>query len=110
VGNYFFKQVQIMKVDISKAVLIVGGYGVVGGQIAKIFRPRHPDVPLLLAGRNPSKGEKLVEEIGNAEAVKLDIESDSPLATLNGRPAAVLSLVNDPYNHLLIDSARNGIT
>ena len=98
-----------MKVDLSKAVLIVGGYGVVGSQIAQIFRQRHPHVPLVLAGRNPSQGEQLVKRLGNAEAVKLDVESDSPLATLKSLPAAVLSVVNDPYNHLLIDSARNGI-
>ena len=98
-----------MTIELSKAVLIVGGYGVVGGQIAKIFRQRHPDIPLLLAGRNPSQAEQLVKEIGNAEAVKLDIESDFPLATLKSRPAAVLSVVNDPYNHLLTDCVRNGV-
>ena len=98
-----------MKVDFSKAVLIVGGYGIVGSQIAQIFRQRHPDIPLLLSGRNPPQGEQLAKQLGNADVIKLDIETKSLLATLKTLPAAVLSAVNDPYNYLLMDSARNGI-
>jgi len=64
-----------MKVDFSKAVLIVGGYGVVGSQIAQIFRQRHPDIPLVLSGRNPSQGKQLAKQLGNAESISLDIES-----------------------------------
>lgn len=80
-----------------------------GSQVAQLLRERHPDVPLLLAGRNPSQADDLVNRLGNAEAIKLDIESASPLAHLSCPPAAVLSVVNDSDNHLLIDSARNAI-
>lgn len=98
-----------MNIDLSKAVLIAGGYGVVGSQIAQLIRQRHPELPLLLAGRNPSQSVDLVKRLGNAEAIKLDLESDSPLAQLSGRPVAVLSVVNDPKNHLLNDSVNNAI-
>ncbi|MCM3143250.1 hypothetical protein [Brevibacillus sp. MER 51] len=36
-------------------VLIVGGYGTVGSQIAKILHDRHPTLELLLGGRSAGK-------------------------------------------------------
>lgn len=35
-----------------KAVLIVGGYGIVGRQITSLLRQRHPKLPLIIAGRD----------------------------------------------------------
>jgi hypothetical protein len=92
----------------SKSILIAGGYGVVGSQVAEIFRQRHPTIPLLLGGRNPASAKALVQRLGNTEAVALDVESVSPLHGLSVKPAAVLSVVNDPYNYLLQDSVRSG--
>ena len=46
-----------------EAVLIAGGYGVVGEQVAQIMRQRHPDIPLILGGRNPQKGESLAKRV-----------------------------------------------
>lgn len=97
-----------MKQESSSAILIAGGYGVVGSQIAEIIRQRHPTIPLLLGGRNPASAKALVARLGNAEAVTLDVETASPLGNLLVRPAAVLNVVNDPHNYLLQDSVRSG--
>jgi len=99
-----------MKNENSNAVLIAGGYGVVGSQIAEIIRQRHPTIPLLLGGRNPNHAKALVQRLGNAEAVALDLESTSPLEGLSFKPAAVLNVVNDPHDYLLLDCARRGVS
>jgi len=98
-----------MKSENLNAILIAGGYGVVGSQIAEIIRQRHPTIPLILGGRNPASAKALVQRLGNAEAVALDLESTAPLASLSVKPAAVLNVVNDPQNSLLLDCARGGV-
>jgi len=98
-----------MKKENSNAILIAGGYGVVGSQIAELIRQRHPTIPLLLGGRNPASAKALVQRLGNAEAVALDLESSAPVAGLSAKPAAVLNVVNDPHNYLLLDCVRAGV-
>ncbi|MFA4836984.1 MAG: saccharopine dehydrogenase [Dehalococcoidia bacterium] len=89
------------------AVLIVGGYGVVGQQAAQVIRQRHPDLPLIIGGRNPAKAETLVRELTNATIAMLDMEQPNPL---NGvMPRAILAVVNDPLDYLLLDAVRGGI-
>ncbi len=53
-------------------VLFAGGSGVVGQKAAKAFRDRHPDVPILIGGRDLGKAEAFAKRLGNAEAVKID--------------------------------------
>ncbi|MBU3071297.1 saccharopine dehydrogenase NADP-binding domain-containing protein [Aestuariicella sp. G3-2] len=98
-----------MSVEKKNVILIAGGYGVVGSQVAEIFRQRHPDIKLLIGGRNPAKAMELVQTLDNAEAIALDVESASPLDGLSIKPTAVLNAVNDQHNYLLKDSVRNGI-
>lgn len=98
-----------MSIDIEKAILIVGGYGVVGSQVARLFRQRHPAIPILLGGRNPASASKLIDEIDNAEAIKLDVTVDKPLTTLDANPIVILNVVNDSDNTLLIDSINRSI-
>ncbi len=97
------------KVDLTKAVLIVGGYGTVGAQIAEIFRARNPQIPLLIAGRNRLKAEKLASSLGNAEAVVMDVEKPNQISPLKDKVAAVVTAVNDPDNLILVDTIRCGI-
>lgn len=47
----------------SDAIFIAGGYGVVGSQLAEMIRQRYPDLPLILAGRNPDKAAELVGKL-----------------------------------------------
>jgi hypothetical protein len=88
------------------SVLIVGGYGVVGEQIAEILRTRHADLPITIAGRTPKRGEALAHRLG-ATCVALDVDDPEPLR--GSLPAAVIAAVNDPNDHLLMASIQAGI-
>ncbi|HEX8646199.1 MAG TPA: hypothetical protein VF715_04820 [Thermoleophilaceae bacterium] len=90
------------------AVLVVGGYGLVGGQAARILRARHPDLPLVLAGRRPQRGRRLAAELG-ASVAAIDADSERPLASLPRHPRAVLAAASDPHDRLLRDAMRRGI-
>lgn len=89
------------------AVLLAGGYGVVGRQAAELIRQRHPALPLLIAGRNPSKAEALARELTNADVAMLDVGGPGPLNGL--KPRAIIAFVNDPFDYLLLDAVRSGI-
>jgi saccharopine dehydrogenase-like NADP-dependent oxidoreductase len=91
---------------VNGSVLIAGGYGVVGEQIAEVLRDRHAELPLTIAGRNPERGAALAERIG-AACVVLDVGDHNPLR--DGRPAAVIGAVNDRNDHLLMQCVRAGI-
>ncbi|MCP3136771.1 saccharopine dehydrogenase family protein [Pyxidicoccus xibeiensis] len=91
------------------SVVLVGGYGVVGAQLARLLRERHPDLPLVIAGRRREPAELLAGQLGGAEAAVLDVRAERPLAGLASRPRAVVSLVNDPEDRLLLSAARDGV-
>lgn len=94
-------------VNNEQGVLIAGGYGVVGEQIARALRQRHPQWPLILAGRNPAKAEGLAQALGNTATARVDMEQPNPLG--GRKPRAILAAVNDPHDYLLLDAARAGI-
>ncbi|MCP5066662.1 MAG: saccharopine dehydrogenase, partial [bacterium] len=98
-----------MTVQNSGAILVVGGYGVVGAQIVRLLRKRNAEVPLWLGGRNPEKGKALAEELGNATPVHLDAEATDPLGELSAPPELVLTAVNDPGDRVLLAAVRAGI-
>lgn len=56
----------------SAPILLMGGSGAIGRQTARSLRAVHPDVPLLIGGRDLAKAEKAAAEIGHAEGVALD--------------------------------------
>ncbi|RKH63160.1 saccharopine dehydrogenase, partial [Corallococcus aberystwythensis] len=56
-------------------VVLVGGYGVVGAQLALLLRERHPDLPLLIAGRREAPARELAARLGRADGVALDVRS-----------------------------------
>jgi hypothetical protein len=89
-------------------LLIAGGYGVVGSQAARLLRERHPDLPLVLAGRNPQRARRLADQLG-AHTAAIDVRAGSPLGSLASLPAAVLATVSDPADRLLVDAMRRGI-
>jgi hypothetical protein len=61
---------------------------------------------LLLGCRNKADAELLASDLGNAEAMQLDVLKPQPLA--GRQPKAVLALVNDPHNYLLLDALQAG--
>ena len=90
-----------------EGILIAGGYGVVGRQIAQLIRQQHPNLHLIIAGRNVDKAKALVHKLGNASSVAIDVEQPHPLGGV--KPSAVLAVVNDPNDYLLMDTVQNGI-
>lgn len=89
-------------------LLIAGGYGLVGSQTARVLRERHPDLPLVLAGRHPAGARGLAASL-RATTARIDVTEERPLRSLPDRPAAVLAAVTDPDDHLLVDAMRQGI-
>lgn len=89
-------------------LLLAGGYGLVGSQVARLVRAHHPRVELLLGGRTPARGEALARELGNARAVALDTGAARPLAHLEGLDA-VAGLVHDHDDRLLRACASRGV-
>lgn len=55
-------------------ILFVGGTGVVGSRAIRVFRERHPDVPLLVGGRKLDAAQALAAMVGNAEAIAVDVD------------------------------------
>ncbi|MEP2987357.1 MAG: saccharopine dehydrogenase NADP-binding domain-containing protein [Parasphingorhabdus sp.] len=90
-------------------ILIVGGYGIVGFQIAQVIRKRNPDQKIILAGRSIEKGSAAAKQLGNANAVALDISSEDPLAEIPPHIGAILAAVNDPENALMKSAIRRKV-
>ncbi|GGZ21600.1 hypothetical protein GCM10010387_13370 [Streptomyces inusitatus] len=92
--------------DAAGPVLLVGGYGTVGAELARAVSGRWP---LLLAGRSPEKAAGLCAEIsaeGSAEARRWDLASPEPFGA---SVRAVVSLVNDPDDRVLRAALAGGI-
>jgi hypothetical protein len=53
-------------------VLFVGGSGIVGRQAVKLFHERHPDLPILIGGRDLEKANAVAQALGNAHAVRTE--------------------------------------
>ncbi|PJN36170.1 saccharopine dehydrogenase [Streptomyces sp. CB02959] len=83
-------------------MLVVGGYGTVGGDLARLAAPSWS---LLLTGRTPEKGQALAEEVG-AEVRRWDLGDPEPFSA---RVRAVISTVNDPDDRVMLAAIRGGV-
>lgn len=90
-------------------VLLVGGYGVVGHQLAKIIRQEHPDLPLILGGRTLAAAQRAAAELGNANGLKIDIADPDPLAAATSGIRAVVAVANDPHCTLMRSAIARGV-
>ncbi|MHC5903902.1 saccharopine dehydrogenase family protein [Streptomyces sp. S6] len=88
--------------DVAGPVVVVGGYGTVGGELARLASPAWP---LLLTGRTPSRGRKLADEVG-ASVRAWDLSDPRPFAA---SARAVISAVNDPDDRVLRAAIRGGV-
>ncbi|MEU6314975.1 saccharopine dehydrogenase [Streptomyces sp. NPDC047014] len=88
--------------DPSAPVLITGGYGTVGAEIARMLAPT---TPTLLTGRSPERGRALAEETG-AEVRAWDLGSPAPF---RAAVSAVVNSVNDPDDRVLRAAVLGGV-
>lgn len=76
-------------------ILIAGGYGVVGAQVAELLRRRNPSLGLTIAGRSPDKARALASSLGHAGGAAFDVNDPASVSRLPERPSLVLLAVND---------------
>ncbi len=91
----------------SARILIAGGYGLVGGMIARHLRAAGHDLDLILAGRHPENGGALARELG-ARTVRLDVADPAADLVAAGPVDLVIAALQDPGDHLLKAALRAG--
>ncbi|MFJ8015668.1 saccharopine dehydrogenase [Streptomyces sp. NPDC096339] len=88
--------------DAAGPVLITGGYGTVGAEIARMAAA---DAPVLLTGRSPERGRALADELGG-EVRAWDLGDPAPF---HAGVRAVINSVNDPDDRVLRAAVSAGI-
>ncbi|MEM9817868.1 MAG: saccharopine dehydrogenase, partial [Cyanobacteria bacterium P01_D01_bin.6] len=78
-----------------------------GRQVATLIRQRHPDLQLIIAGRNLEKAAALANELGNARGLQLNVEQPNLLT--GKQPRAIVAAVNDLQDYLLMNAVQQGI-
>jgi hypothetical protein len=89
-------------------VVIAGGYGLVGGNIARHIRTVSQNVELVLAGRSPDKGLPLAQELGGARTAFLDVEDAASVADAASADL-IISALYDPANALVEVALKQGV-
>ncbi|HEY6493499.1 MAG TPA: saccharopine dehydrogenase NADP-binding domain-containing protein [Trebonia sp.] len=88
-------------------VLIVGGYGLVGGWVARHLAKARPELELVVGGRNPAAAAALAAETG-AEVARVDTADAAASLGDVGHTDLVISAVTDPNDDLLRAALRCG--
>lgn len=57
-------------------ILMMGGSGAIGRLSAQMLQTLHPNTSFLIAGRDYAKAQAVASELGNAEAVELDLDAE----------------------------------
>ncbi|MBU2873594.1 saccharopine dehydrogenase NADP-binding domain-containing protein [Marinobacter salexigens] len=91
------------------SVLLAGGYGIVGTQLATMLSQRHPNNHLIIGGRSLERAQMLVSTLPNASAITLNTDDSDPLANVQETPHLVVSLTNDSGDKLLSSCLRRNI-
>ncbi|WP_448634441.1 hypothetical protein [Pedobacter panaciterrae] len=89
-------------------ILIVGGYGMVGSNIARLIRQVDTSIELLLAGRNPQNGISLAKELNHSETAYINLEEGFDLRDFK-KIDLIISAVDDHSNVLRETAIVNGI-
>ncbi|ETT72048.1 saccharopine dehydrogenase [Paenibacillus sp. FSL R7-277] len=90
-----------------KKVLIAGGYGAVGVQIARILHDRHPDLELVLGGRSAGKAAPFPSD--RVHTVVVDTQAVDPLIHAGENITLIINAVNDLDDRLLVAAVRRKI-
>lgn len=88
--------------DADGPVLLVGGYGTVGAELARMAAPSWP---LVLTGRTVQRGQRLADETG-AELRTWDLADPAPF---RAEISAVVTVVNDPDDRVLRAAISGGV-
>jgi uncharacterized protein YbjT (DUF2867 family) len=88
-------------------ILIAGGYGLVGGLVARHLRTAGHDADLILAGRNPEAGEPLARELG-ARAGRLDVHDPTADLAAIGPVDLIVAALQDPGDSLIAAALNSG--
>ena len=91
-----------------KRILIVGGYGMVGSNIARLIRQADKHVEIILAGRNPENGMSLAEELNHSETAYVNLKEGFNLSEFK-KVDLIISAVDDHSNILRETAIENGI-
>ena len=86
-------------------VLLAGGYGVVGAELAALLRHDQPYLALLLAGRRPDRGTATAAAVG-AQLVRWDLATGAPPSV---GVRAVVTVANDSADTALRACLAAGI-
>jgi len=89
-------------------ILLIGGAGHVGRCTAQSLRAAHPDVPLLIGGRDHSKAKEAAAAVSNATAVTIDLEAEN-LGLDESPVSAVAVLFMDARIGALRFAQRRGV-
>lgn len=88
-------------------VLIAGGYGVVGGTVARYLRQTAPDLKIILAGRSPESGAALAREIG-AATLRLDVADPAAALADLGPVDLIVAALQDRGDTLIHAAMAQG--
>lgn len=80
-------------------LLFAGGSGIVGQQAVRLFRQRHPELEILVGGRDFDKAAAIADEVGLAEAVRIDTSRPRLGLAPSVAVSAVVMLVPDAGLH-----------
>lgn len=89
------------------SVLLIGGYGVVGKQVAALLNQYYPDVHIIISGRNIHTATAFASTLSKASAIQFNI--NAPQLPDNIRPQLIVTLANDPDNRVLHFAIKNQI-
>ena len=91
-----------------KRILIIGGYGQVGSNVARLIRKADSTIELILAGRNPQKGELLAAELTNAKTAHINLEEGFTLRQFR-KIDLIISALGDDSNISRETAIANGV-
>lgn len=69
-------------------VLLMGGSGAIGQRTIQALRAAHPDIPLLIGGRDLAKVQRTAEQVGGAHGVVIDPRAED--LGLGDRPVSAV--------------------
>jgi len=90
-------------------ILIIGGYGSVGSKAVAILNEYYPEIPLVVAGRNPQKAHALTEMFDKVTATAIDLSKKDLGLPADARFSAVFLFTNDVTYNAQAYAQRAGI-